>query len=99
VARWDDASQSYVAVPVAVPDDAGSVVLALFGTGIRGASGVTAKVKGIPADVLFAGAQPEYVGLDQVNVRLPAGLAGSGEVDVEISADGKVANLVRVAIQ
>ena len=102
VARWDSASQSYVAVPIAIPVDGSTVILSLFGTGIRnaaGASDVSAKVKGLSADVLFAGAQAEYAGLDQVNLRLPASLAGSGEVDVELSVAGKAANVVRVAIQ
>ncbi len=101
LARYDAASQSYVAVPVAIPAG-GSVVLSLFGTGIRnvaGLSAVSAKVNGLAADVLFAGAQTEYAGLDQVNVRIPAAVAGAGEVDVELSVAGKSANVVRVAIQ
>ena len=43
--------------------------------------------------------RPEYAGLDQVNLRIPAAVAGAGEVDVELSVAGKSANVVRVAIQ
>ena len=102
VARYDDGSQSWIAVPVVMPADGGSVVLSLFGTGIRNAGGVSAvsaTVNGLSADVLFAGAQPEYAGLDQVNIRLPAALTGAGEVDVKVSVAGKAANVVRVAVQ
>jgi uncharacterized protein (TIGR03437 family) len=38
-------------------------------------------------------------GLDQVNVLLPQGLAGSGEVDVEVIVAGKAANVVRVMLE
>jgi hypothetical protein len=34
-----------------------------------------------------------------VNIQLPVGLSGAGEVDVELTVDGKKANVVRVAIQ
>ena len=87
--------------PIAIP--AGGIgVLSLYGTGIRGTGGsarVSSTVKGLTADVLYAGAQAEFAGLDQVNIQLPAGLAGSGEVDVQLIVDGKNANVVRVAIQ
>ena len=43
------------------------------------------------AEVLFAGAQGEFVGLDQCNVRLSPSLAGSGEISR--SADGGRQNL------
>jgi uncharacterized protein (TIGR03437 family) len=56
-------------------------------------------VNGLTAEVLYAGAQGEFAGLDQVNIQLPAGLSGSGEVDVQLTVDGKNANVVRVAIR
>jgi uncharacterized protein (TIGR03437 family) len=98
-----DGSQriQFLTIPIAIPAE-GTVVLALFGTGVRGGLGstkVSAKVKGLPADVLYAGAQREFVGLDQVNIQLPAGLSGSGEVDVELTVAGKASNVVRVAIR
>ena len=100
LARYDEAQARFVAIPIAIPAD-GTVVLSLFGTGIRGQAGftkVSAKVKGLTADVLYADAQREFVGLDQVNIQLPSGLAGSGEVDVELTVAGKAANVVRVAL-
>jgi uncharacterized protein (TIGR03437 family) len=49
------------------------VILELFGTGIRGRSSladVTATIGGVSMQVLFAGPQGQFPGLDQVNVAL-----------------------------
>src|SRR5262249_15672649 len=53
------------------------VYLSLYGTGIRGAAQnrVTVKVQGMDVPVFYAGAQPDFVGLDQVNILLPRELA------------------------
>ena len=88
------------------PIDLGSgtdqVILLLFGTGIRGRAAsapVTAAIGGTDAEVLYAGPQGAYPGLDQVNVKLPRALAGRGDVDVLLNVDGKAANTVRMRIQ
>jgi uncharacterized protein (TIGR03437 family) len=60
---------------------------------------VTVKIGGMDAEVQYAGRQPEFAGLDQVNVLLPRELAGRGEVDVVLKVDGHAANLVRVNIK
>jgi uncharacterized protein (TIGR03437 family) len=60
---------------------------------------VQASVGGIPAQVLYAGPQPTFAGLDQVNLLLPKSLAGRGVVEVLLTADGKNANAVTVWIQ
>jgi uncharacterized protein (TIGR03437 family) len=52
-----------------------------------------------PCQVAFAGAQGTYFGLDQVDVELPHSLAGSGTVNVVITAAGETANTVTVDIQ
>lgn len=82
------------------PDD--QAVLELFGTGIRaagGASAVTALVGDVPAMVLYVGVQGFFFGLDQVNVLLPRNLAGSGTVNIVLTAAGQAANTVTVDIQ
>jgi uncharacterized protein (TIGR03437 family) len=74
----------------------------LFGTGFRHRSAlqaVSVKFGGVAGQVLFAGAQGGFIGLDQLNVLLPGTLAGRGEVDVVLTADGKAANTVRIAVQ
>ncbi|MGH9843534.1 MAG: hypothetical protein ACREEM_32755 [Blastocatellia bacterium] len=68
--------------------------------GLRGGlSSVTAKIGGADAQAAFAGAQGGFVGLDQVNLQLPRGLAGRGEVDVALTVDGQAANVVRIGIK
>jgi uncharacterized protein (TIGR03437 family) len=47
----------------------------------------------------YAGAQGGYAGLDQVNVQLPASLAGSGVVNVNLTVDGQTSNTLQVQIQ
>lgn len=87
-----------VGAPIDVSGD--TVVLLLFGTGLRNFSqGVTVTVDGVPVQVLGVAAQPQFVGLDQINVILPPELAGRGEVDVVVTVDGIAANTVTVTIQ
>lgn len=78
------------------------VILQLYGSGIRRRSSLqaaSAKIGGVDAEVLYAGAQGSFAGLDQVNVRLPRSLAGRGEVEVLLTVDGKTANTVKVSIK
>ena len=88
-------------VPVSVDAAAGKVFLLLFGSGFRGfQNGVTATVGGESVPVLGAAPQGEFAGLDQINIGpLPASLAGGGEVEVVLTADGKTANTVSVSTQ
>lgn len=79
-----------------------AVFLILYGTGIRGRSGlnaVKATIGKLDAEVRYAGVQPEFTGLDQVNILLPRALAGSGEVDLVVTVDGKPANPMRIRIK
>ena len=46
---------------------------------------VSVTIGGYPAEVLFAGEAPGFVGLMQVNARVPAGYAGAGILPVTIS--------------
>jgi uncharacterized protein (TIGR03437 family) len=88
--------------PIDMGSDRDQVFLMLYGTGIRhraAASSVTATVNGVSVPVQFSGAQPTYPGLDQVNLRLPYSLAGSGTVDVVVTVEGQAANTVTVAVR
>jgi uncharacterized protein (TIGR03437 family) len=80
-------ASSGVCMPLPVAAEPNStVVLELYGTGIRGrtslagvsATAVNATQQATPLEVVYAGAQPEYPGLDQVNLRVPASLNNSG---------------------
>ncbi|NDD62491.1 MAG: DUF1566 domain-containing protein [Acidobacteria bacterium] len=102
VARYDQATNRVVAVPVDTTIDKDELYLALFGTGLRFRSGlgtIAASIGGYDAQVVFAGPQGDFVGLDQLNLRIPAALAtASGEFEVAVTVDGKPANPVRLAI-
>ena len=97
--QFDIARSRYVAVPIDLGVEGDQVFLLLFGSGIRhrGAlSNVTATIGGVAAEVLFAGAQGDFPGLDQINLRVPKTLAGRGEVNVVLAVEGKQANAVTV---
>jgi uncharacterized protein (TIGR03437 family) len=90
------------AIPIDLGTDTDTVYLSLYGTGIRGRSAlaaVTATIGGIATDVQYAGAQPAYPGLDQVNLKLNPALRGRGSVQVALTVDGTAANVVTVTIQ
>jgi uncharacterized protein (TIGR03437 family) len=78
-----------------------NVFLELFGTGLRaaGQSNVSVTIGTTNVAVSYAGAQSSNEGLDQVNVALPSSLAGSGDVVVQLTANGIAANPVHVTIQ
>lgn len=76
------------------PASAGEAIL-LFATGLGAVSSpantvsgsVQVNIGGQPATVDFAGMAPGFVGLYQINARVPAGIP-AGEATVAISVDG-----------
>jgi uncharacterized protein (TIGR03437 family) len=88
-------------------------ILVLYGTGLRRAAAanpnddngvaeaVSVTIDGRPAQVLYAGAQGFFIGLDQINVVIPQALAGTGprRVEVVMSVNGVEANRVTIAIK
>jgi uncharacterized protein (TIGR03437 family) len=60
---------------------------------------VSVTIGGAVAKVLFAGAQSEYAGLDQLNVVVPRSLVGAGEVPIVLTVDGQTANAVTVSLK
>jgi uncharacterized protein (TIGR03437 family) len=78
--------------------DTDQVFLLLFGTGLRFRSSLANVSLQIPPGYLpggpldiprdYAGSSNEFPGLDQVNVKLPRSLAGSGLVGLSILVDG-----------
>ena len=49
--------------------------------------------------MLYAGEQPSYPGLDQLNLEMPPSLRGSGEVQIVLTVDGQPANPVTVTVR
>jgi len=100
--RFDPAQNKLVAIPIDFGPEDDRMFLAIFGTGLRFRSSeaaVKVTVSGVEVPVTYAGLQPTFTGLDQINVQLPRTLAGKGEVDVDVTIDGKVANTTRVNIK
>ncbi|MBS1812506.1 MAG: hypothetical protein JST84_30345 [Acidobacteria bacterium] len=102
VALFDAAQNKFVPAPINLGTSDEQVVLVLFGTGIRYYSSmnkVSAKIAGVEAPVDYAGPQGQYIGLDQVNIRIPRSLIVGGEVDLVLSVDGKPSNPVRIHVR
>jgi uncharacterized protein (TIGR03437 family) len=59
----------------------------------------TVTIGGAPATVVFSGLAPGYVGLYQVNVQIPAGLAGGDAVPVILTIGGVPSNTATIAVE
>jgi uncharacterized protein (TIGR03437 family) len=72
--------------------------LVLYTTGMDTATvpQVTVMVNGVNAPVQFVGAVGG--GLDQINVLLPASLAGRGAVEIQLTSNGVSANPAQIVI-
>ncbi len=94
----DSGSIDPVPIDVTLP---GQVYLALFGTGFDAgtANSTAATIQSLTAPVFYAGPQGAWPGLDQVNVLLPASLAGSGRVRFELTVAGRQANTVFLEVR
>ena len=94
-----DGSNNVIPAPVDVSKD--QLYLIFYATGIRRAplAEVTVSIGGVNVAVTYAGPQGVFIGLDQVNVQLPASLAGRGDVPIVLTAGGKQANTARMTFK
>jgi uncharacterized protein (TIGR03437 family) len=99
VFRCDAAGRNCQPAPLDLGPEGDELVLLLFGTGIRGASAVSARIGGRQAAPQYAGPQGGFEGLDQVNVALPRALSGAGVVEVALTVDGLTSNSVTIQIR
>ncbi len=102
VIAWDASTRQWIDQPIILSSDA--VYLVLYATGIRN-SASPVEVDCYSAGGFsklapsYAGPQGQLAGLDQVNVLLPAALAGSGEIYLSLVVDGTFSNAVNLAVQ
>lgn len=106
ISAYNQLQSTWLPVPIDLGSPEDLVFLVLFGSGLRGGtgvSGITATISEKPVPIQYIGADGYFAGLDQLNIGpLPRSLAGVGLVDLVISVDGKRANIgksVRVQIK
>ena len=109
VGQYNAALNNWVTTPIDLGPASDQVYLVLFGTGVRGWDGSVAPVvcyfgtdttSYIPALPAYAGIQPNFVGVDQINVLLPRSLAGKGEINLYVTANGgSTSNIVKLNIR
>ena len=88
-----------IPVPLELGGAEETCYLILFGTGWReagGPSNISARIGAYELPVLFVGPQESFVGLDQLNLALPRGLANQGSVRLILKANGMLANVTEL---
>ncbi len=108
VGQFDAVTKKWNPLPIDLGPESESVFLVLFGTGVRGSDATQAPVVGyfktdattfIPVVADYAGKQNDFVGVDQINVRLPRSLIGKGEISLYITGSGNTfSNTVRIRV-
>lgn len=108
VIQFDQTQNTYVAVPIALGAETDQVFLIAYGTGFRNRTALSAaratifpagsESDSVAAEVTFAGAQGDLVGVDQTNILLPRSLAGRGQLDLVLNVDGIAANRVSFSV-
>ncbi len=86
IARYDDNLKKFVPVPIDFGTETDRIFLTIFGTGFRSIPQASffATIGGSSATVTYAGPQPSFAGLDQINLEIPRSLKGRGDALVRI---------------
>ena len=87
-------ASGFEAAPIRFGED--RLFLDFYATGVRGSNDVQVILAGDTISPLYAGAQPQFVGLDQVTIELPRSMMGRGKVEVVIVAGGVRSNMVEL---
>jgi uncharacterized protein (TIGR03437 family) len=67
--------------------------IAIYATGLDPSTKPVVTIGGMPVDVMWFGNAPGYAGLQQINIALPAGMAGVGRVPMTITSNGQTSNV------
>jgi len=87
---------TYLPGPVSMTTAGAPTSLSLFLTSLNVSSAPTVTIGGLPAPVQSYGPATCCVGLEQINVQIPAALAGAGRVNVIVSSGGRQSNAVEL---
>jgi uncharacterized protein (TIGR03437 family) len=102
LSQYDLATNAVIPIAIDLGEDPGPIRLVLYGTGFRklqSLADIRVLIGGLAASVEYAGPHGSLVGLDQLNLRLPKGLAGRGDVLIEVEIEHVLANEVGVRIK
>jgi uncharacterized protein (TIGR03437 family) len=92
--------ETVTTAPIVIGPD--PTFLVLYATGVRNRSslaGVTASVGNLTLPVIYAGAQSQFAGLDQIDLLLPDSLKSAGKVNATLTVDGQVTNAIPLQFQ
>ncbi|MBS1857515.1 MAG: hypothetical protein JST11_19260 [Acidobacteria bacterium] len=67
--------------------------IAIYATGLDPATKPVVTIGGMPVEVMWFGNAPGFAGLQQINITLPAGMAGAGRVPMTITSNGQTSNV------
>ncbi len=67
--------------------------VAMYATGLDLSTQPSVTIGGMPVDVMWFGNAPGYAGLQQINITLPAGMAGVGRAPVMVTSNGQASNV------
>jgi len=103
VPLFDCSSSPCKAIPIDVGLDT-PVFLSFYGTGIRHRTAldldhVSVYVNGVNLPVLYAGPQPDFAGLDQINVPIPLSLRGAGVANVVLKVNQHQTNPITINVR
>jgi uncharacterized protein (TIGR03437 family) len=87
------------ASPIRIPPNATSLYVILYGTGFRNGTNFSASLGPSMASVLFAGAQTQFPGVDQINLQVNQLTGLSGPQVLQVVADGVSSNSVTLLFQ
>lgn len=74
-------------------------MLKFYAAGVRDASELHVHMGGQEVPVVSFGASGQFPGLDEVTVEVPRSMAGMGDVEVSLKADGQAAEPIHIRIQ
>jgi uncharacterized protein (TIGR03437 family) len=91
-------SKTWQPGPFSVTSGGKPTPVSIFMTGLDLSSQPEVSIGGMPADVTFFGNTPGYAGLQVVNVRLSANMAGAGMAPVTVTSGGRTSNVTLMEI-